>query len=471
MIEAALVSAVIGATGGAGSPFILAAAVPVVLAGYGLGRRRTAGFAYVAFLLIMIAVIVQGHDPEGQRAAVEVGVLLLLCGVLGAFTRRLVNELGLHQEAAWDQVTRLATANELLVALHGVAQTLPASLDLHEVIDSTRTRLRSLFQFGSLAFFVRDDTSDDWNVEFAEGVRLPGRLRGDLLAEPLRAVLDRGAAVFQTELLVGNDGRGCSPMARSGMYVPLRARDRVVGLVAVEDTVPGRYGAGDLALLNGLAGPLALAVDNAMWFLRLRRFGAEAERARIARDLHDRLAQSLAYIAFELERLAQRGEPADRKALAELHEVVRGIVGELRETLYQLRAGVSEDADLDHVAAAYLRRYEERTGIIVHWRSHVARHVPFQVEQELWRVMQEALTNIEHHAHATACAIDYRVTASHVSLLIEDDGRGFDPAVVSGDHYGLIGMRERADAVGAHLDVESRPGQGTRVSVNLEVQQ
>ena len=242
-----------------------------------------------------------------------------------------------------------------------------------------------------------------------------------------------------------------------------------MGLVAVEDTVPGRYGADDVALLEGLAGPLALAVDNALWFLRLRRFGAEAERARIARDLHDRLAQSLAYIAFELERLAQRGAAEDRKALAELHDVVRGIVGELRETLYQLRAGVSEDADLDHVAAPYLARWEERTGVIVHWRSRVERHVPYQVEQELWRVMQEALTNIEHHAHATACAIDYRVTANHVSLIIEDDGRGFDPAPVSGDHYGLIGMRERADALGAHLVVESPPGQGARVSVELEV--
>ena len=428
MIESALVAAVVGATGGVGSPFILATAVPVILAGFDLGRRRTAGFAYGAFLLIMFVVIVQDHDPEGQRAAAEVGILLLLCGVLGAFTRRLVNELGLHQEAAWDQVTRLTTANQLLVALHGVAQTLPASLDLHEVIDSTRTRLRSLFQFGSLAFFVRDDTSDEWNVELAEGLRLPGRLRGDLLAAPLRAVLDNGAAVFESDLLRGNDGRGCSPMARSGMYVPLRARGRVVGLVAVEDTVPGRYGADDVALLEGLAGPLALAVDNALWFLRLRRFGAEAERARIARDLHDRLAQSLAYIAFELERLAQRGAAEDRKALAELHDVVRGIVGELRETLYQLRAGVSEDADLDHVAAPYLARWEERTGVIVHWRSRVERHVPYQVEQELWRVMQEALTNIEHHAHATACAIDYRVTANHVSLIIEDDGRGFDPA-------------------------------------------
>jgi len=469
LIETALVSAVVAITGGFASPFVLATAVPLVLAGYDIGRRRTAGFAYAGFVAIMVVVVLQDHDPQAQRAAAEVGVLLLLCGVVGAFTRRLVDELGLHREAAWDQVERLTTANELLVALHGVAQTLPASLDLHEVVESTRTRLRSLFQFGSLALLVRDDTRDEWTVELAEGVRLPQQLRGDLLAEPLRAVLDHGRAVLETDLLAGNDGRGCSPMARSGMYAPLRARGRVVGLIAIEDTVPSRYRHDDIGLLTGLAGPLALAVDNALWFLRLRRFGAEAERARIARDLHDRLAQSLAYIAFELERLALRSHGEDRRALSELHEVVRGIVGELRETLYQLRAGVSEDADLDHVAKEYLVRYEERTGVIVHWRSRVERHVPYQVEQELWRVLQEALINIEHHAHATACAIDYRVTSTRVTLVVEDDGRGFDPAFVSGDHYGLMGMRERADALGAQLLVESQPGHGARVSIELEV--
>jgi signal transduction histidine kinase len=470
-IECVLVAFAIAATGGDTSPFVLAAAVPVLLAGYDLGRRRRAGFAFVAFLALVLAVVLLDHDPQSQRAAAEVGILLLLCGVLGAFARRLVDELGLHQEAALDKVTRLATANELLVALHGVAQTLPASLDLREVLDSTRTRLRSLFRFGSLTFLVRDDTRDEWTVELAEGLRLPRQLRGDLLARPLQAVLDRGAAVLETDLLVGADGRGCSPMARSGMYVALRARGRIMGLIAVEDTAPGRYSHDDVALLTGLAGPLALAVDNALWFLRLRRFGAEAERARIARDLHDRLAQSLAYVAFELERLAQRGDGDGRTALAELHQVVRGIVGELRETLYQLRAGVSEDADLDHVAAEYLARYEERTGVIVHWRSRLERHLPYQIEQELWRVLQEALTNIEHHAHATSCAIDYRVTGTRVTLVIEDDGRGFDPSFVSGDHYGLIGMRERADALGAHLVVESLPGQGARVSVELEVPQ
>ncbi len=470
-IEAILVTVVVAATGGFTSPFVLALAVPSILAGYAFARRMMFVVGTVGTATIGGVVALQAHDPQTQRAAAELGLLLLLCGVLGAFTRRLVDELGMHQEAVADHVERLTTANELLVALHGVAQTLPASLDLREVVESTRTRLRSLFSFGSLVILVRDDVRDQWTVELAEGLRIPRQLRGDLLAAPLQAVLDQGRAVLEANLLRGNDGIGCSPMARSGMYAPLRTRGRVVGLMAIEDTVTARYGPDDLALLGGLTGPLALAVDNAIWFLRLRRFGAEAERARIARELHDRLAQSLAYVAFELERLSVRSRDDDRRALTELHEVVRDIVGELRETLYQLRAGVSEDEDLDRVAQEYLTRYEERTGIIVHWRSRVDQRVPYQVEQELWRILQEALTNVEHHAQADACAIDYRVADGRAQLVIEDTGRGFDVGQATGEHYGLVGMHERADALGAQLEVRSEPGAGTRISVELEVPQ
>ena len=104
-------------------------------------------------------------------------------------------------------------------------------------------------------------------------------------------------------------------------------------------------------------------------------------------------------------------------------------------------------------------------------RSQVEQRIPYQVEQELWRIVQEALTNVERHAHASACAVEYRVSAGRAALVVEDDGRGFDPSRIPGDHYGLVGMHERADTLGARLVVESEPGQGTRVSVELEVPQ
>ena len=101
--------------------------------------------------------------------------------------------------------------------------------------------------------------------------------------------------------------RSCS---RSGLYAPLRARGALVGLVAIEQHEPGFYGRRELRLLDGFVEPAALAIDNARWFARLRTIGADEERVRIARDMHDRVGQSLAFVAFKLDRLTALADGA-----------------------------------------------------------------------------------------------------------------------------------------------------------------
>jgi signal transduction histidine kinase len=201
----------------------------------------------------------------------------------------------------------------------------------------------------------------------------------------------------------------------------------------------------------------------------LRLFGAEAERARIARDLHDRIAQSLAYVAFELERLRDV-DAEHREEIQSLHEVVRSVVSGLRETLYQLRAGVTEEEDLEHAATEYFARFAERTGVQVHWRHHVQQRLPMPLEQEVWRILQEAITNVERHAAARNVYVTWDVRLGRAFLEVRDDGRGFDPAAVYGDHFGLVGVRERADAIRARLTITSTPGNGTTLSLRVEGQ-
>ena len=219
-------------------------------------------------------------------------------------------------------------------------------------------------------------------------------------------------------------------------------------------------------LIESLSSLLALSIDNARWFGRLRTLGAEAERARIARELHDRVAQSLAYVAFELERM--HGLPGEKVGeIAELRVVVRDIVRELRETIYQLRANVSEVEDIVMVAGGYLERFAERTGIATQWLPSASAPLPYRIEQELWRIGQEALVNVERHADATAVIVRWEVHDGVARLEVADNGSGFEPAAVAGEHYGLVGMRERADAIGAQLAIESQPGRGTKVAVEL----
>jgi signal transduction histidine kinase len=358
------------------------------------------------------------------------------------------------------------------VSLHGLAQTLPASLDLREVIDSTRTRLRSLFRFSALVVLVRDETQSVWTVELAEGVRLPSYMGDHDLPQPLQRALTSSHPVIIEDRLVHPepDEGGFAALARSGLYTALLARGGVVGLVALEDVVPDAYGGEQRDMIESLSSLLALSIDNARWFARLRTLGAEAERARIARELHDRVAQSLAYVAFELERM--HNLPGDRDTeIVELHNVVRDIVRELRETIYQLRSNVSEEEDIVTVAGRYLERFSERTGIAARWLPSATHALPYRIEQELWRIGQEALVNVERHADAREVVVRWDVHDGVARLEVADDGSGFELAGVLGDHYGLVGMRERADAIGAHLAIESGPGRGTKVAVEVTLKQ
>src|SRR5205823_5721984 len=189
-------------------------------------------------------------------------------------------------------------------------------------------------------------------------VRLPSRLPECRLPDPVGAALARREPVVEVDHLAARLA-GMSPRGRSGLYVPLTARGRLVAVLAMEHIEADRFHQRELDLARGVLEPLALAIDNALWFRRLRSLGAEEERVRIARELHDRTAQSLAYVSFELDRLAARH--AEDPDVGQLRDEVRQIVGEVRDTLYELRANVSDSADLRATALDYLPRYHART--------------------------------------------------------------------------------------------------------------
>jgi len=152
-----------------------------------------------------------------------------------------------------------------------------------------RQRLRSLLRFSTLVVLVRDDAESVWTVELAEGVRLGSRLVDRDLPKPLQRALTSMHPVLIADRIADPDEDGFAALGRSGMYMALRARGALVGLIALEDVPAHAYGPEQHDLLESLSSLLALSIDNARWFARLRTLGAEAERARIARELHDRV--------------------------------------------------------------------------------------------------------------------------------------------------------------------------------------
>jgi signal transduction histidine kinase len=243
-----------------------------------------------------------------------------------------------------------------------------------------------------------------------------------------------------------------------------------VALVALERVEGAGFERRNADVLTGLAEPLALAIDNGLWFDRLRRLGAEGERDRLARDLHDRFAQGLAYVNLELDRLSRHPEPGPQ--LVELRQQVHGLLGDIRETLRQLRSRVTPTAGLADLLAAELSRFAVRTGIAAQFKvAPGTTRLPVAVEQELWRISQEALDNVERHSKATALDVTWTCDGRHGRLVVADDGAGFDPGglvTAAGGTSGMTSMRERANAIGARLLVDSNPGAGTWISIDVD---
>jgi signal transduction histidine kinase len=197
----------------------------------------------------------------------------------------------------------------------------------------------------------------------------------------------------------------------------------------------------------------------------------EDERKRIARELHDETTQSLAVLVMGIESAAnavKSGGPPPR--LDEVKALAVKTLEEVHRLILDLRPAVLDDLGLFSALRWYAERYLARRGIAV--RCEIAElegRLPPEVEIAVFRIGQEVMNNIARHAGAESVLIQLAAHDGELRIEIEDDGKGFDPAVVPQDrpHYGLVGIRERAELLGGTAVIDSAPGQGTRVEVRV----
>jgi len=461
LAETALTLVAVNATGYWDSPFVFSLITAIIVAGFARGLVLAVELAATLTIAVAVPFAAAGG---ALRTSGQWGCEFVLVALVAGYSRRITSEVAQEQNRALGELGRLADANALLVDLHRLAQSL-ASLDLEETLDSTMGRLRDLFDFTAAVVLLRDEADGTWQVARREGCRLPSTMDPGALPPPLLHAVNEPTTTLVSDL-TDRGGPGLVPRMNSGLYVALRARGSVIGLVAIEHEEPDRYDSRTAELLAGFAQPAALAVDNARWFSRLRTVGAEEERTRIARDLHDRIGQSLAYVAFELDRIVKADGKGDAvgPSLDRLRSDLRDVISEVRDTLYDLRTDVSERSDLPSVLDLYVQRVTARSGIAITVRADASARLPLPQERELFRIAQEALTNVEKHASATHVTLTYRCDGSNAMLDVTDDGVGL-PAGQLGrpDSYGIVGMRERALGIGAQLDVASTAGAGTKV--------
>jgi signal transduction histidine kinase len=193
----------------------------------------------------------------------------------------------------------------------------------------------------------------------------------------------------------------------------------------------------------------------------------EEERRRLARELHDETGQALTSILLGLKRLEDsRGEDLS-KAIAEVREHLVQTLQDVRRLAVELRPKALDDFGLEPALERLATGFSEQTGIEVELEARVEGRLPSDVETVLYRIVQEALTNVVKHARASRVSILVTRKNGSVAAVIEDDGKGFDPTSVREDGVGLLGMRERISLLEGRFSIESREGAGTTLVVEV----
>ena len=468
--EMTLATVVVIATGGWTSPLTLALLPPIVVGGFLQGSVMAVGFGLCTGVIVTLAGVQRGPvDATMLQQAIQWTGLLMLVSLVTGFGHRLISDASIRQQATVVQMSELTRANTLLAELHRVVQRLPSSLDLADVLRTTAADLRTLTGMSVSAVLLRDNVMQSWSVAEADGSSLPLTLSTAQLPAAAQRAAAGGYVVSMNELPGAlSPAAGLSGPVTCALYAPLRTRGELIGLLAVEDLDVVKDDAVIHQILEQFAEPAAMAIDNARWFGRIRSVAADEERVRIARDLHDRIGQSLALIGFEVDRIARSVEdPATREELTGLRANVRTVVSEVRETLYDIRADVQDGNGIADTLDEFLSRVAARSGLGVHLDAEGAKALPVRQEREMWHIAQESVVNVERHASARNVWVTWRSDGTGALLEVRDDGVGFSGAGGRVDSYGMRGLRERAAGIGARLEIESRSGQGTVVRCRL----
>jgi signal transduction histidine kinase len=365
-----------------------------------------------------------------------------------------------------------------LEVLNEVSEALATETDLKKLLDLAARRLRELI--GARVVMVQRPAPGGQllGVEVASGEGAE-RLAG-LLFDRQRSKAGRTLARKRSEridaLIDDPEVDQTAPRlveATAALYVPLLVRDRAIGVVVVYDKqgADPRFSDADMRIAQAFANRVALALELSE---RVGREavsalleGQELERKRLARELHDETGQALTSILLGLKTLEQQ---VGEEPLAQMRELVGSALDDLRRLTTELRPPALDDFGLEAALERLARITGERTGLNVQLNvSAPAGSLQPNQETAIYRIVQEALTNVVKHAAARSVSILVTRVDSSVRTVIEDDGNGFAVAGVREGALGLVGMRERVLLLGGRFEVDSSPGAGTTLLVELPV--
>jgi signal transduction histidine kinase len=439
--------------------------IPVVYAGLNFGLEGAVPTAVWCCLLVFPNVVLFHHGWERLGVMVQLALLVAIAIVIA---RRVEQETGAKQRAE--------VASSRLAELNSIAAATSRSLNLGQVLNETLAAILAKGDLGAAWIAYRPNPA-----ERSQLVTLAGR-------PPAKAELSPGREQATLRVL----GSGTAVFESGAAVVPVMASDKVVGALGVQAD-SSALSVDDKALLRAIAQHLGVALDNIhnyrearstltrlaqtqealQSYLQMATMAQEEERRRLARELHDDTIQTLVIATASLETIAAEGSLADktRGRLSEVKLTLTTAIDNVRRFSRDLRPSLIDDLGLLDALDWLVNDTRSRSGIEVSLAtSGRTRRIEPRAELGVYRIVQEALRNVERHSGAKRAQVRLSFAPASLKVSVADDGSGFDATtLISGDtvHLGLRGMHERAKLAGGDLSVTSAPGKGTRIELRL----
>ena len=374
----------------------------------------------------------------------------------------------------------LELRNRELLALHEAALDIHGDLALEAVLQRVVDRARDLVEARYGALSVIDERN---RIESFVTSGISGEERARIGPPPvghglLGVVLNEAQCLRMTD--IRDDPRSVGfpanhPPMRSLLAVPILCKSPFRGnLYLAEKGAGALFTPEDEESLTRFATTAAIAIDNAHLHQRLNDHAVTEERLRIAHEMHDGLAQVLAYVNTKAQAVKGflangRTEEASRQ-LDQLAAAAREVYADVRESIIGLRAAALPERTIAEALADYVQTWQTETGIECRLRIEGTPQLASNAQLQVVRIVQESLANVRKHAGATQTSLTLEQTPSTLWVRIEDDGAGFIPGELGRSEFprfGLATMRERAETLGGSFRLDSVPGSGTRITVEL----
>jgi signal transduction histidine kinase len=368
-----------------------------------------------------------------------------------------------------------------MVGLQRLGTLLLEEHDFDRVLQSICQQLQRLTDAGGVGLALLEDdprflemrTVVGPSAAVLRGARIP--TEGSFAAEALRTNRPQRSEDAQNDprgykrsLVLGN--------TRTILSVPMKTRQRTVGVLSVYNKEgEGGFTERDAELATFFANQAAAAIENARLYEQTREYAVVEERNRLSRELHDSVTQSLFSVTLLSEAalsLLDRDPAKARERLERANELAQGALAEMRALIFQLRPMTLQEEGLLSAVRKHLSALHSREARVV--ELHVtgsARRLPAATEDAAFRIIQESLNNVVKHASAAHAEVHLDFQSDCLRVRTTDDGVGFDPlAPRPSNTLGVSSMRERAEAIGGRLLIESAFGRGTRITAELPVQ-